>query len=110
MNNIGGLYRDGNGMGQDYAQAMAWYTKADAAGNISAANHIGDLYYGGQGVPRDYAQAINWYRKSAAAGDASALFNMGFMYQKRIWRCTGLCGGVVVVPQSRRCGQRDSDE
>ena len=44
MNDLGLLFENGHGVPQDYAQAMVWYRKADAAGDVDAPNQIGELY------------------------------------------------------------------
>ena len=55
--NLGYLYANGQGVAQDFAQAMTWYRKAADQGNAIAQNNIGDLYANGQGVAQDFAQA-----------------------------------------------------
>jgi TPR repeat protein len=58
------MHRRGQGVSQDYQQAMDWSIKAASAGNAEAQYNIGDLYYHGLGVPEDYEQARNWYLKT----------------------------------------------
>jgi TPR repeat protein len=41
MNTIGGLYRDGNGVAQDYPAAMKWFRQAAAIGNPTAQTNVG---------------------------------------------------------------------
>lgn len=77
---IGDLYYNGNGVEQDYEEAMKWYQKAAAQGNAIAQNRIGNLYYNGNGVKQDYEEALKWYRKAAAQGNAAAQFNIGYLY------------------------------
>jgi uncharacterized protein len=60
---LAGAYRSGDGVAQDYAEAMKWYRKAADAGSGWAAEHIGYLYYDGVGVQQDYAEAVKWLRK-----------------------------------------------
>jgi TPR repeat protein len=72
QNNLGALYDVGQGVKQDYAQAMIWYRKAADQGDEVAQRNIGDLYANGHGVPTDEAQARIWYRKAAAGGDGTA--------------------------------------
>ncbi|MBO0734603.1 MAG: sel1 repeat family protein, partial [Methylocapsa sp.] len=61
---MGWLYYQGNGVTQDYAQAMAWRREAADQGYADAENNIGWLYDHGEGVAQDYTQAIAWYRKA----------------------------------------------
>ena len=53
--NIGILYYIGQGVPQDYSQAMEWYLKAADQGNANAQYNIGSLYFNGHGVPQDYS-------------------------------------------------------
>ena len=78
--NIGGLYRDGQGVPQDYAQARQWYEKAAAHGNAMAQFYIGLLYYDAEGVPKDVAKAMEWWQKAAAQGHTKAQSNLGWLY------------------------------
>jgi TPR repeat protein len=69
----------------DFAQAVAWYTKAANQGSgkdsISGEIHLAALYRdGGKGFPRDMTQAAAWYRKAADQGDAAAQGTMGMLY------------------------------
>ena len=77
---LGVIYRDGQGVAQDYDQAVSWYRKAADQGNADAQNSLGVMYANGQGVPKDYAQAASWYRKAADQGDAFAQSSLGIMY------------------------------
>ncbi len=77
---IGEVYYDGNGVDQDYAKAMEWYTKAADLGNASAMNQIGYMYHFGEGVEVDYAKAMDWYSKAADLGVAMAMNNIGVLY------------------------------
>ena len=77
---VGAMYENGQGVLQDYAQAVVWFRKAAAQGNAGAQYILGLMYDKGQGVPQDYAQAVAWYRKAAAQGFAAAQNNLGAMY------------------------------
>jgi TPR repeat protein len=66
---------------KDYPQALQWYRKSAAQGNLLAENNLGYMYQNGLGVQTDYAQALQWYRKSTAQGNSLAENNLGYMYQ-----------------------------
>jgi hypothetical protein len=57
---------------QDYAEAMRWYRRAAAQGDVDAEYGIGLLYANGWGVPSDIGEAAQWMQKSAEAGNAEA--------------------------------------
>lgn len=77
---IGYLYEKGLGVSQDYQEAVKWYRKAAALGNVVAENNIGNLYIEGHGVPRDYQKAMEWLLKAASQGDTPAETNIGALY------------------------------
>ena len=74
------MYGKGEGIKQDYAQAMNWYRKAIEKDNAVAMNNIGVLYFDGKGVTQDYIEAAKWYEKAADKGYPQALYNLGLMY------------------------------
>ena len=75
------MYKEGQRVAQDYAEAAKWYRKAAEQGNAEAQLALGFMYEEGQGVAQDYAEAVAWYRKAAEQGDAYAQFNLGVMYE-----------------------------
>lgn len=77
---LGAIYRYGNGVPQDYRQAVSWYRKAAEQGSAEAQFNLGNLYRYGRGVSVDCEEAVSWYRKAAEQGYAEAQFNLGIMY------------------------------
>lgn len=73
-------YVKGDGVTQDYKQAIYWFTKAAEQGNIVAQTSLGYIYQKGEGVPQDFNQAIQWYTKAAEQGSIDAQRNLGIMY------------------------------
>jgi hypothetical protein len=62
---LGRHYEDGDGVEQNYAQAVYWFRKAaEHVPNLGGAgqgrNNLGNLYEEGHGVPKDYVQAYMW--------------------------------------------------
>ena len=80
--NLGLRYAKGQGIRQDYAQAVQWYRKAAEQGVAKAQYNLGLMYDQGQGVRQDDVQAVQWYRKAAEQGFAQAQYNFGVMYAK----------------------------
>jgi len=78
--NLGYMYYNGEGVVQDYKEAVKWYRKAAEQGDSDAQLGLGNKYYNGQGVRKDYKEAVKWYRKAAEQGDSSAQYNLGVMY------------------------------
>jgi flagellar biosynthesis GTPase FlhF len=77
---LGFMYERGDGVKQDYEEAIKWYRKAAEQGHSGSQNNLGNIYELGKGVPKDYAEAVRWYRKAAEQGEALAQSNLGRMY------------------------------
>ena len=58
---LGTMYRDGQGVVQDYTQALLWWRKAAELGVIDAQLALGNIHAGGTGVARDHVQAYMWF-------------------------------------------------
>jgi TPR repeat protein len=69
---LAGLYENGHGVPQDYAQAAPWYRKAAEQGVGLAQYALGSEYENGHGVPLDHSQAYFWL-DLATAGDLGAM-------------------------------------
>ena len=74
-------YYYGEGVPQDYAEALHWVRKAAEQGNVNAQHGLGVAYAFGRGAAQDYTKALTWYRKAANQGDANAQFNIGWSYR-----------------------------
>ena len=74
---LGYMYRDGEGVRQDYKKAIEWTEKAAKQGYVSAQYNLGVMYDNGQGVRQDYKKAKEWYEKAANQGDVDAQYNLG---------------------------------
>jgi hypothetical protein len=73
---LGFMYEKGQGLPQDYPEAIRWYRKAADQGDCvfcsGAQVNLGLMYANGEGVTQNYAEAARWYRKAADQGDAKA--------------------------------------
>jgi len=77
---LAGLYYEGEGVPQDYAEAAKWYRKAAEQGHDEAQYKLGSMYDRGEGVTQDFAEAIKWYRRSAEQGNSNSQFHLGLEY------------------------------
>ena len=73
--NLGVMYENGQGVRQDYAQAVQWYRKASEQGDAQAQFNLGGMYAEGRGVRQDLALAQEWYGKACQNGDQKACDN-----------------------------------
>jgi TPR repeat protein len=80
--NLGNKYRKGDGVPQDYKEAVKWYSLAAARGFAFAQHHLGDMYAMGSGVPQDYNEAMKLYRLAAEQGLDYAQYTLGASYAK----------------------------
>ena len=64
----------------DNVEAMNFYRKAAAKGNVDAQINLGDGYRAGAGVPQDEVEAVKWYRKVANQGVAEGQNKLGTCY------------------------------
>ena len=78
---LGDMHRIGEGVKQDYEEALKWYRKAAEAGFADAQYNLGNMHRTGFGVEQDHVEAAKWFRKAAEAGHAMAQFNLGNMYR-----------------------------
>jgi hypothetical protein len=65
-------YADGEGVPQNYRDAMAWFARAAANGNDNAQWKLGLGYIQGIGVPPDERMAVVWFKRAANHGDIRA--------------------------------------
>ena len=66
------MFATGQGVPQDYGQAIGWYRKAADQGYAPAQFSLGVMFDSGQGVPQSSVQAVTWYRKAADQGHIDA--------------------------------------
>lgn len=80
QNNLGVMYREGEGVKQSYKEASKWFKLSALQGDAEAQNNLGWLYDNGWGVSQDYNEAVKWYKRSAEQGDGLAQINLGVNY------------------------------
>ncbi len=73
---LGAMYANGEGVAQDYKQAVAWTRKAAEQGNVDAQRLLGAMYFNGSGVAQDDKQAVAWFRKAAEQGNVYVANNI----------------------------------
>jgi len=66
---LGLRYASGDGVKQDYREAVALFLKAADAGDVRAAPKLAACFWAGRGVTQDYNRAYFWGLLAQAAGD-----------------------------------------
>lgn len=79
---VGEFYLQGDGVAQDYEQAVDWLCQAAKAADPKAQAALGRCYASGLGVPKDEKQAFLWYQRAALQGEKSAQLQLSDMYLK----------------------------
>ena len=80
--NLAVRYARGEGVIQDYKEAVKWFRLAAEQGHATAQYHLGASYVIGEGVLQDYEEAVKWYRLAAKQELAVAQHNLGVSYAK----------------------------
>ena len=77
---LGSLYYHGQGVPQDYREALRWFQKSADQDYASGQYHVGVMHYYGNAVPQDYREAIRLYRQAADQDYPTAQDQLGTMY------------------------------
>jgi len=80
QNDLGVTYDTGNGVPQNYTEAVKWFRMSAARGNPVAQYNLGAKYENGQGVAQDLKEALKWFRLAAAQGYGRGFFNIATAY------------------------------
>ena len=104
---IGQMFAQGLGIGQQFEEAAHWYLLAAKQGHAKAQFHLGFLYAHGQGVEQDYLKAYQWYRISEQCGYPLAKKNVALIGKRldpgeremATWRAESFVFGL----QESRC-------
>jgi uncharacterized protein len=81
---VGAMYANGEGVEQNYDEAIKWFRLSAEQGNDTAQNRLASMYDDGIGVAQNFEEAANWYRRSAEQGNIGAQINLAAMYAKGI--------------------------
>jgi uncharacterized protein len=60
------MYFAGQGVAQDFPQAVGWYRMAADQGFAAAELNLGLMYLNGQGLSQDYVRAHKWFNLAAS--------------------------------------------
>ena len=80
---LGDMYAHGDGIAQDFAEAMRWYLKGAEDGDPKSMIALGLMYRNGEGVPVDYEKAAGWLLKASQSRfELEARYYLGMMYRE----------------------------
>lgn len=81
QNDLGDIYREGDGIRHDLKEAVRWYRMAADKGDPYGQNNLGSMYFNGLGVPYNAEEAVRWYQLAVAQGLGIAQFNLAVCYR-----------------------------
>jgi hypothetical protein len=58
------MYSRGQGVKQDYEEAIKWYRIAAEQGYTQAQKNLSVMYLEGRGVEKDHKEAVRWQLKA----------------------------------------------
>ena len=76
---IGAHYATGEGVPQNYTEAVRWFSLAAEQGHIVSQATLGAYYWAGQGVPQDLAKAYYWSVLARAGGDEASKYRVAVL-------------------------------
>ncbi len=79
---VGKFYLKGEGIPQDYAEAVKWFKIAAEKGSTDAQRRLGVLYHEGRGVPQSDINAVSWLNLAAQQGDLPGQVVLGLLYHQ----------------------------
>jgi len=77
---LGSSYAKGEGVPQDYAEAVSWFRKAAEQGYANAQFILSVMYGNGQGVAQDDTESVRWCRRATEQWHARASHYLGLKY------------------------------
>lgn len=77
---LGELYKTGQGVDQDPAQARIWFQRSANGGNLLSMHRLGVMTARGEGGPVNTPVAITWFEQAANHGLLDSMYNLGALY------------------------------
>lgn len=74
-------YYNGDGLPQDYAKAVEWYSAAASSGNPDAQQKLGLCFYLGRGIGKNLPAAARLFLEAAEKGNVQAMHDIGCCYR-----------------------------
>lgn len=79
--NLAYMYLYGtNGVEQDFAASLKYYTMAAEQNDPIALNNLGSLYFNGIGTQKNIKKALEMFKKASILGNSDASVNLAFIY------------------------------
>jgi len=69
---LGVCYQNGQGVAQDYHEAVKWFRRSAEQNDPVAQCYLGVSYLSGAGVPQEFGEAARWLREAAGSARVPA--------------------------------------
>ena len=76
---MGAKYASGDGVAQNYNEAVRWFNKAAEQGHVLSAATLGAFYWAGRGVRQDYVGAYMWSAVAKEGGDEASKYRVAIL-------------------------------
>jgi hypothetical protein len=76
---LGARYATGEGVSQNYSEAVRWFDKAGEQGHVVAQATLGAYYWAGRGVSQDLSKAYFWSILAQAGGDEASKYRVAVL-------------------------------
>jgi GAF domain-containing protein len=76
---VGAAYATGDGVPQDYVEAVRWFALAAEQGHVVSQATLGAYYWAGRGVPQDQVKAYFWSVLAQAGGDEASKYRVSVL-------------------------------
>jgi hypothetical protein len=78
--NLGLMYSRGDGVKQNFNEALKWYRLSAEQGFVEAQYNLGLILLRSEWVTPDYEESIKWYTKAAEQGHVKSQVDLGVAY------------------------------
>jgi TPR repeat protein len=79
------MYGNGEGVPQDFTEAVKWWRLAADQGHAGAQCNLGVKYAQGTGVQQDFTKAARLFKLAAEQGNATAITNLPIILHQHLF-------------------------
>ncbi|WP_409523889.1 tetratricopeptide repeat protein [Nitrincola sp. MINF-07-Sa-05] len=105
---LGQLFANGQGVMQDYAEALTWFQRAANDGHAGSQAALGIMFLKGEGVAANPLTARQWLLKAARQNDGRAQYYLGEMSEMGVLAERDPMQALAWYDLSNRNGYRDA--
>jgi TPR repeat protein len=107
---LGIMYDLGQGVPQNFTEALKWYRLSAGQGNAAAQNNLGVMYLNGSGTAKNYFEGAKWIQMSANQGYAKGEMNLGLLFAKGTGVARNPASAVYWMRKGAEQGDPEAEE